>query len=391
MNLPPGLSRSRARFAIGSFFFLHGFCFSSWGSRIPDLQSKLVLTETQLGTLLLFLPIGSMLSLTFASKLISRIGSRRALQTAMGSSSLALLLLGSARSFHEMACFLLLYGLAGNLVNVSVNTQAVGIERIYRKQIMAHFHGLWSLAGFLGAALGALMMSQGISPLTHFLFSTAVILTGILVQSHALLLDSGGIKTENKKTWVLPEKSLILLGVITFCSMICEGTMFDWSGVYFEKVVQAKEGWIGAGYAAFMSTMAGTRFLADHLKTKMGFTRVLQVCGVLIASGLSISILLPTLVPAMIGFLLVGAGTSAVVPFTYSEAGRISRHSASSAIATISVIGFLGFLVGPPLIGWIAGATHLRVSFALMVLFGAAITLLVGTYPQPQPETKKDL
>ena len=378
MNLNSGYSRTQARFAVGSFFFLHGLCFSSWGSRIPDIQQKLSLSEAQLGTLLFSLPVGSMLSLTFASELISRIGSRSALQLAMLLYACALLLLGWSESVFQLSFSLLLYGVCGNLVNVSINTQAVGVERIYRKQLMASFHGLWSAAGFVGAALGALIMSQGISPVHHFVFTSTCILLGVFVNSKALLLDSPHARPQKKQKWTLPDSSLLLLGVITFCSMVCEGTMFDWSGVYFEKIVQAKEGWIGAGYAAFMSTMAGTRFLADFLKDRLGFTRVLQACGILIASGLTISICFPTFGPALLGFFLVGAGTSAVVPFTYSEAGRNSQRSTSSAIATISAIGFLGFLIGPPLIGWIAGATNLKVSFAVVVLFGAAIALLVG-------------
>ncbi len=385
MKLNPTQSPARARFAVGSFFFLHGFCFSSWGARIPDLQHHLSLSEAELGTLLFTLPVGSILCLGFASKVISWMGTRRVLQISMILYAATLLLLGFAESATQLGGALLLFGIMSNLVNVSANTQAIGIERIYKKQIMASFHGLWSLAGFTGAAIGALMMSQQISPRLHFIFSSIVIVIGAALHSQSLLLDSARITQPKKQPWVLPDSSLLLLGVITFCSMVCEGTMFDWSGVYFEKIVQAKEGWIGAGYAAFMSTMAGTRFLADDLKIRFGFTRVLQACGVLIATGLSLSILFPTLIPALIGFFLVGAGTSAVVPFAFSEAGNSSSRSASSAISTISAIGFLGFLIGPPMIGWIAGATSLRVSFTVIVFFGAAIAALVGIRKDPYP------
>ncbi len=378
MNLKSGYSRKRTRVAVGSFFFLHGFCFSSWGARIPDLQQKLSLSESELGTLLFALPVGSMLCLTFSSQLIAKLGTRRVLQFSMAFYAIALLLLGFATNVVQLSLFLLLFGVAGNLVNVSVNTQAVGIERLYQKQIMAGFHGLWSLAGFVGAAIGALMMAKKISPLTHFTFSFSVIFAAAFLQSRALLIDSPRDRHEKKIPWQWPDRPLILLGIITFCSMVCEGTMFDWSGVYFEKVVLAKDGWIGAGYAAFMSTMAGTRFIADQLKDRLGFTRVLQACGIFIALGLSLSILFPTLGPALFGFFLVGAGTSAVVPFTYSEAGRGSKRTAGSAITVVSAVGFLGFLIGPPLIGWIAGASSLKASFSVIVLFAMAITAVVS-------------
>lgn len=61
------------------------------------------------------------------------------------------------------------FGVAANLTNISVNTQGVGVERLYQCSIMARFHGLWSLAGFFGALLGAAMVDWHISAETHFI------------------------------------------------------------------------------------------------------------------------------------------------------------------------------------------------------------------------------
>ncbi|MFC7667242.1 MFS transporter [Hymenobacter humi] len=150
--------------------------------------------------------------------------------------------------------------------------------------------------------------------------------------------------------------------------------MFDWSGVYFKKVIQADKDWVGAGYTAFMSTMALGRFGADWLAARLGAKRVIQLSGLLTATGLLIAVLLPTLVTAMLGFLLVGFGTSSVVPLVYSAAGRSKHMSAGMALASVSTIGFLGFLLGPPVIGLVAGATSLRVSFALIAFMGLCVS-----------------
>jgi MFS family permease len=174
----------------------------------------------------------------------------------------------------------------------------------------------------------------------------------------------------------MPDKSLLKLGVIAFCSMICEGTMFDWSGVYFKKVVMAEREWIGAGYTAFMSTMATGRFFADWFTTKFGIQKTLQLSGILIASGLMVSVLFPYLLSSILGFLLVGFGVSSVVPLIYSSAGRSKVMSAGVAIAAVSTIGFFGFLIGPPLIGMIAGVSSLRISFVVIALMGLNITLI---------------
>jgi MFS family permease len=70
------------------------------------------------------------------------------------------------------------------------------------------------------------------------------------------------------------------------------------------------------------------------------------------------------------GFLLVGVGVSAVVPLIYSGAGRSKVHFPGVALAAVFTIGFLGFLIGPPLIGIVAGYSTLQVSISLLALIG---------------------
>ena len=154
--------------------------------------------------------------------------------------------------------------------------------------------------------------------------------------------------------------------------------MFDWSGVYFKKVIQADKDWVGAGYTAFMSTMAAGRFGADWLAHRLGPKRVIQLSGLLTATGLSIAVAWPTLPTALLGFLLVGFGTSAVVPLVYSAAGKSTHMSAGMALASVSTIGFLGFLLGPPVIGLVAGSTSLRVSFALIAVMGLCVSAVAS-------------
>jgi len=74
--------------------------------------------------------------------------------------------LGSER-WHLMLS-LFFFGMASNITNISVNTQGLLIEDIYRKPIMSSFHGAWSLAGFTGALIGLLMMNLGLEPRIHF-------------------------------------------------------------------------------------------------------------------------------------------------------------------------------------------------------------------------------
>jgi MFS family permease len=190
------------------------------------------------------------------------------------------------------------------------------------------------------------------------------------------LLNEDSNKNEQQPIFARPDRSLINLGLIAFCSMICEGAMFDWSGVYFKKVIQPEKGLVTAGYAAFMCTMATGRFIGDWVTTRIGKKRTLQWSGVLTATGLLIAVIFPFFIPAVAGFLMVGAGVSSVVPLIYSSAGKSTVLSPGVAIAAVSTIGYLGFLFGPPFIGFIAEMSSLRISLALIAVLGSVIALI---------------
>ena len=372
------VSRRAHRVAVGGLFFLLGLCFATWASRIPSIQQRMGISEAGLGGVLLAIPAGQLLSLPLAGWLVAREGSRKVVRWGVLLYAAALLGMGWAANLYQLVPGLILFGVGGNLTNISVNTQAVGVERLYpHRPIMASFHGLWSLAGFVAAGVGTLMIGHAVPPQVHFGLVTLVIVAGLAASAGHTVREDHGVDP-NQPIFVKPDKELMGLGAIAFCALICEGAMFDWSGVYFEKVVLAEKAWVGAGYTAFMSTMALGRFGADWLAGRLGARRVIQLSGLLTATGLLIAVLLPALGTALLGFLLVGFGTSAVVPLVYSAAGKSTHMSAGMALAAVSTIGFLGFLLGPPVIGLVAGATSLRVSFALIAFMGLCVTAVAS-------------
>ncbi|MDQ3536819.1 MAG: MFS transporter [Bacteroidota bacterium] len=376
-SIPVSTSRRVNRIAVGSLFFLHGLCFSSWGSRIPGIQQRLDLSEAELGAVLFALPVGLMLSLPLTGWLVTKIGSRKVVIFAVFMYSIILFTIGLAYNTYLLVAILFFFGLISNMVNISVNTQAVGVEYLYNRSIMASFHGIWSLAAFTGAAIGTLMIGADIVPYQHFLIIMIIVILSIFASgSHLLKKDVN--TNADQPAFALPDKSMITLGVIAFCSMMCEGAMFDWSGVYFKKVILAEGAWVGAGYTAFMSTMAGGRFIADYFTTRYGIKKILQASGALTASGLLIAVFFPNLITAIIGFLFVGAGVSSVIPLVYSSAGKSKILSPGAALAAVSTIGFLGFLIGPPVIGIVAGATSLRISFFIIAIMGFLITIVAS-------------
>ncbi|MBC7422978.1 MAG: MFS transporter [Ferruginibacter sp.] len=375
MPLTSSLPLNRVyRIAVSVFFFIAGFVFASWASRIPDIKNALHLSDAGLGSVLLALPAGLLTGLPLAGFLVSKYGSKVIMIVAAMLYPGVLLLLGLAASPLQLIIALFMFGFCGNLLNISINTQGVGVEAMYGRSIMASFHGLWSLAGFTGAAFSTVMIAFKLTPFMHFciIFIAAIILI-ISSYKRALPQDTGN---SHQPLFAKPDSAILKLGLIAFGSLVCEGTMFDWSGVYFQKVLQVPAALRTVGYIAFMSSMAGGRFVADWLVTKFGVKTMLQLSGIIIAIGLLTAVIFPFIVPATIGFLLVGIGVSSVVPITYGLAGKSTTMSPGVALSALSTIGFLGFLLGPPLIGFIAQAAGLRWSFTVIAFIGLSTTVL---------------
>jgi MFS family permease len=378
---PVTKSRLALRIAVGAMFFMSGLCFASWASRIPGIQQTLHLSDAALGGVLLAIPTGLMCSLPFTGWIITKIGSRKLLIIAICFYACLLVGLGAAQNIFQLVGCLWCFGFAGNSANIAVNTQAVATERLYENPIMASFHGIWSMAGFTGAGIGIFMIGHQIIPFHHFIVIMILVIIGVIFTSRQLKDDSDNPEQEDVVVLSIRDRlrtmlPLLKLGIIAFCSMICEGTMFDWSGIYFKKVIHAEMGWIGAGYFAFMCTMAMGRFVADWFAGKYGLKLILQISGTLTATGLLVSVVFPYLVPSILGFMLVGAGVSSVVPMIYSSAGKTSTMSPGVALTAVSTIGFSGFMIGPPLIGFIAGIATLRASFLLIACMGVSVAVV---------------
>ena len=290
--------------------------------------------------------------------------------------AMTLPLIGLATTTWMIVPVLVVFGLLGNIMNISLNTQALGLEDQMGKSILASFHGLWSMAGFTGAGIGAGMIFLNFSPAAHYAVVMGISFVIILFSQKYVINDKRDAGESGGLVLKKPDDLLLRVGLISFLGMMTEGCMFDWSGVYFKKIVLAEPEYVALGYVCFMGAMASGRFITDKATNRFGRIPVLQASGVSIFVGLLMSVLVPTLITAALGFLLVGLGVASIVPVAYGIAGRSKLYSPSVALALVSTISFFGFLLGPPLIGFIADLFDLQVSLALISINGLGILLL---------------
>lgn len=378
-----GKSLSRSRIAISIFYFIAGLIFASWASRIPDIKTSLSLSDGDLGKILFAIPTGQLTMMLLSGYAVTKFGSRIILPFSILLYAIALVLIAIPNSSGTIFLVLFFFGTAANIVNIALNTQACALEALYQRNIMASFHGLWSLGGFLGGIIGAVLAQTGYSILTHFAFIAVVSVMMAFIAGKYLIADSSTVKSndgKSRKRLIRFNLPLILLGLIGFAGMFCEGTMFDWSSVYFATVVKPEESFIRLGYIASMGTMTLGRFIADRFVYRYQAPKVLTFCGLLIASGLLLATAFPNLIVATLGFMLIGLGVSSIVPICYSESGRLPNIPASVAITIVSSISFVGFMIGPPLIGLLSESSNLRIALSIASLFGILIAFFAGKF-----------
>ncbi|MDR3141944.1 MAG: MFS transporter [Tannerellaceae bacterium] len=392
--LTAGVSKERARYAALAFFLAQGLCFSSWASRIPAIKEIFDVHYAFYWGLVLFLiPAGKFVAIPLAGYLTSKLGSRIMVQAGITGYGLSLFAVGIASHIAMLGVFLFCFGVFWNICDISLNTQAIGIERIYGRTIMATFHGGWSLAACLGALIGFIMIVADVPPFYHFSLIACIILAITLAARPYLQEDAKGDKgnggggeggKDGKRRFGMPEKILLQLGLIGLFALIVESAMFDWSGIYFESVIEAPKS-LQTGFLAFMAMMTAGRFLTNHAYRAVGKRNVLFIAGGLIFAGFLTSSLLGGAFASMLakvivnslGFMMVGLGISCMVPTVYSFVGAKSTTPLSIALTVLSGISFTGSLIAPLLIGGITQVFGIRYAYLLVGLLGLGIIATV--------------
>jgi MFS family permease len=359
--------RSKHRLFLSVFYFLSGFAFASWASRIPTIKTMFGFTDAELGTILLFMPISSMIGLPLSGWLVSKYDSRVPLAAAFCMLGISVMLIGFSVSTPMLVFSICFFSFALRMLNISMNTQSLTLQKLYPKRINGSFHGLWSTGGIFGVGVSTVLIGLDV-PMNYHLMIVSLVVFGVTAYSYKNLLRNDRAPAGNKFKVGKPDPMIVSLGLLLFFAAICEGGMFDWSGIYFKEVVSVEI--FTWGYLMFMICMAISRFASDSVTEKIGMQKTFMLSAVLIILGIATAVIFPTFWPSLIGFCLVGFGTASIIPMVYLLAGTSKKYSPGIVISIIATYGIVGMLIGPPLIGYLSHAFSLRLAFIAFALSG---------------------
>ncbi len=368
-----------SRVAVKIIFFLNGFIYANWISRLPRIQELYSLNNATIGLILLAAAIGAVIAMPFTGWLIIRNGSRKiTLQSAL----LFSIIVPFIPLMPGLPSLIVLYfvmGVSTGMLDVAMNAQAVMVEQQYNKPIMTSFHALFSIGMMLGALTGSLFIK--LSP-DLFIHLTIVVGAGIIaiLRSRYYLIQDKPTATVEGPAFRLPNASVFGIGIIAFCCMLGEGSMADWSTNYMEKIAGADRAMAPIGLSAFALSMTLGRLFGDRARALLGDKKLLVCCSMIALLGISLSLIYIAPIVVIIGFGIVGLGLSVIVPIAYSIAGNMKGLSPGVGLAMVTTVGYTGFLFGPPIIGFLADWQTLRFALMFVAALFVLMTVLTAKY-----------
>jgi MFS family permease len=371
---------SPSRIAVKLIFFINGFVHANLAARFPRVQELFDIDNGTLGFVLLSSSVGALLAMPFTGWLIIRNGSRRITIFSIFLYCIFVPLVPLMPGLPGLVVLFFIMGLTAGMLDVSMNSQAVMVEKIHEKPIMTSFHALFSIGMVAGAFCGALFVKLETTLFVHFAVIVGMSVAAAAWARYHLIHDKPKEKEVDGPAFRLPNAAMVSIGVIAFCCMLGEGAMADWSTNYMENIAMASPALAPLGLSAFALAMTIGRFFGDGARLKFGDRKLMVMCGLISTMGIALTLLFNNPYSVIAGLFIIGIGLSSIVPIAYSIAGNSKNLPPGVGLAMVTTVGYSGFLFGPPIIGLLANWQSLRIALMVVAFLFVIMTFLSARY-----------
>lgn len=367
-----------ARWAVAAIFLVNGFMVGSWAPQIPLVLTRLGITESTLGLLILCFGIGALVSMPWCGWLMGRFGERAVLRVVAVLQGIGLLLVVLSPTVPVTAVAMLVFGALVGCTDVAMNAATITVERSLAKAVMSSMHGFWSLGGFLGGAMGGLAL-EWLGPVGQAI-AVGVLAVAISVAAVPHLLPAVRAETQTPKRGLsMPTNpTAYLLGLMSLFLFAAEGSVLDWGALYMSNERGADLSIAGLAYAFFAGAMAFMRFVGDGLRNRFGAVPTLRGCSIIAAVAMAAAALAPHPLLVIAAFTISGLGVANTVPIIFSAAGNLPGVSSGAGMSVATTMGYTGILMAPSVIGFVAERTGFTPVFLGMAALIFMVFLMSG-------------
>ncbi|GLU30015.1 MFS transporter [Brucella sp. NBRC 12950] len=375
---------SRLRLRCSLYFTGGGIGIGAWAASLPLISLHMGLDKGELGLILLFFAAGAIALMITTGRLLDRIADPTLLSflgSILFGASIALA--SFVQSTFVLTVCVFMAGAGFGTLDVSMNTEASSVETVARRHLMSSFHALFSLGNLIGAVFVGLVVSYG-GTVLHCLFGAGTLVCVACVTARGLSSTDIVLPRKDSVSAGLDSVSdsrdqraiLLLLGVVAFFAFLAEGGMMDWTSVYMVSHLAAPENIAAYGFAVFAAAMTCGRFLGDSVVTLVGHYRVLLLGSIFCAFAVLGILSASNTTTVLVSLAFCGLGLANMIPAVFASAGNAGGRSKGQAMATVTTMGYSGLLLGPAVLGFIAQASSLWVSFIVIMVAFIAVGVL---------------
>ncbi|GAA4430252.1 MFS transporter [Georgenia halophila] len=390
----------RARAAVSAVFLTNGALLANIAPRLPEIKASLGLSDAAYGTTLAAIPTGALIAGLFAPALIGRFRSSRVATIGIVALAAATFSVSVAPIPAVLAAAFLLMGAVDSVVDVSQNAHGLRVQRIYGRSILNAFHGLWSVGAVTGGLMGSAAAGLGVPLPVHLGISAGIFATVALVALPFMLpgpenaerakpvVDPNAQTTPRPRRIRVPRPvvtALTLLGVIAVCGALVEDAGSSWAALYLGRDLGAPSAVAGLGFVAVNVAMTVGRLTGDRFVDRFGQAGVVRSGGLLIAAGMGLALALPSVPLTIIGFGAAGLGCATLIPAAMHAGDELPGLAPGVGLTVVSWVLRIGFLASPPLVGFVAEHTSLRVGLLGVVIGGLVAALFAGVLGGRRP------
>ncbi|MDC0453218.1 MFS transporter [Alphaproteobacteria bacterium] len=336
---------------------------------IPWNMERLQIDESDLGFAILSFGVSFLISNQIAGRiLVPKFGTKKIMTIGLVIISFSNIILVSAPTYFILLFAHIPAGIGWGSSGPIGGIHAQLIEKHSGRIISPYYAMGFNIGIFIGGILAGFILGNTMSPTFVFLI---LFFLSIIV---ALIIYMNGLpkeldfKGEGEKLKI-PEKNVLIFGLLLFIIFGSNGIIIDWSALWFTKELNAPLYLASLGLICLSCGGIFANLFSNQLINL--FSEKIVGCYFVIFGSLILfsSIIIDNFYFILITFFFYGFLTANLVPIIIRQAVKHSSESIPTTVTNLITMGFSALLFAPAIIGFIAETYSLTINmYALCII-----------------------
>jgi fucose permease len=357
-------------------FGILGGCLTLPGTLLPLLVERFEIRLVEAGSMLALQPVGYLLAVLMAGRLIEAYGMRAVLAAAMATSAAGFAGFGLISGWTGGAAMMLVSGLGFGVMEVGTNSLLIVAGGERRSNLLNFAHLFFGVGSFMTPVLAAHAVAAGLSWRLTFLVAglmtaTVAIGWGLLdVHDVAAVQPSGSVRGGAARS-----RAALLCASMLGVYVGTETGIGGWLTKYMVTARGVSLTYAGNALSMYWLGLAGGRLALSVLSHRVREERLLVTLTVLAAVAMCTALFVQRPFAVVICAALTGLGFSGIFPAVIALGGRSHPYDTAGVTSVMIAGAGLGGILIPWTMSAVADAAGLP---AGMAVYAALCAVMVA-------------